>query len=77
MSCENSGGSLVGTYSGTTDSNGLFYSDWIKNLGPGDYRAEVTDLVLAGYDWDLLGLDPTFLDDDDDGDGKPDELLSV
>lgn len=73
----NSGGGLVGTYSGTTDSNGLFYSEWIRDLAPGDYRAEVTDLVLAGYDWDLLGLDPTFFDDDDDGDEKPDQLLSA
>lgn len=73
-----SDGSLVGTYTGTTDSNGLFYSIWIKDLSPSaTYRAEVTDLVLAGYDWDLLGLDPTFLDDDEDDDGKPDQLLSV
>lgn len=73
-----SSGSLVGTYTGTSDTNGFFYSDWIKGLTAGEtYRAEVTDMALAGYDWDLLGFDPTFLDEDEDGDGKPDQLLST
>ena len=58
------------TYTGTTDANGVFTTGWIKNL-KGDHWAEVTDLALLDYFWDQdLG------EDDDDGDGLPDELFS-
>jgi hypothetical protein len=56
------------TYSGTTDSNGVFTTGWIMNLR-GTHWAEVTDLALLDYLWDKdLG------EDDDDGDGLPDEF---
>lgn len=56
---------LVTTLDGYTDSNGVFRSDWIRNLDTGDYRADVVDLALAGFTWD------PFLDLEDD------ELLSA
>jgi PKD repeat protein/subtilisin-like proprotein convertase family protein len=70
------GGSLIGTYSGYTDSSGSFRSGWIRGLSSGDYRAEVVDMVHASYSWNQL-LDPTPNDDDYDGDGLPDDLLIV
>ena len=58
------------TYSGTTDINGEFRTGWIMNLR-GTHVAEVTDLAFADYFWNKsLG------EDDDDGDGLPDELFS-
>ena len=60
------------TYTGTTDSDGVFRTSWIKNLSSGDHYANAVDLVLAGYSWDPLTMD---LEDDSDGDGKPDDLL--
>lgn len=59
------------TYSGTTDSNGIFRTGWRRNPGSGTY-AEVVDLALADYAWDPLALD---LEDDTDGDGLPDAQL--
>ncbi len=61
------------TYSGVTDSNGTFRTDWIKNLNSGNYNAEVTDLVMADFDWNHL-LD---LEDDDDVDGLPDRWFAI
>ena len=56
------------TYVGTTNSAGTYTTPWLKNIGSGSHFAEVTDLVLADYDWNqgqgALG--------DDDGDGLPD-----
>lgn len=60
------------TYTGATDSSGVFRTDWIRNPGSGDHYAEVVDLVLAGYFWNPLIMD---LEDDTDGDGKPDDVL--
>jgi len=60
------------TYTGTTDSDGVFRTSWIKRLGSGDHYAEVVDLVLANYFWDPLTLD---LEGDSDGDGLPDDVL--
>ncbi len=60
------------TYTGTTDANGIFRSRWVRGLGGGDHYANVVDLALAGYNWQPLGLD---LEDDSDGDGKPDDVL--
>lgn len=34
-------------YEGTTDSDGVFRTSWIKGLGSGDYQAEVVDLILG------------------------------
>ncbi len=61
------------TYSGTTDANGVFRTDWIRDLGSGNHYANAVDLVLANYVWSRL-LD---LEDDTDGDGDPDDLLSL
>ncbi|MCR9296292.1 MAG: Ig-like domain-containing protein, partial [bacterium] len=42
------------TYSGVTDSQGEFKTDWNK-LNAGDsYFADVLDLALAGFDWNDL-----------------------
>lgn len=59
------------TYSGTTDSNGLFASSWLRNVSSGTY-AEVVDLALSDFNWDPLALD---LEDDTDGDGLPDATV--
>ena len=57
------------TFSGTTDSNGVFTTGWIRNLS-GYHGAQVTDLALTGYLWDMgLGED----DSDGDADFFPDE----
>jgi hypothetical protein len=60
------------TYTGTTDADRVFGTSWIKDLGSGDHYANAVDLVLANYAWDPL-MD---LEDDSDGDGNPDDLLS-
>ncbi|MCA9262189.1 MAG: proprotein convertase P-domain-containing protein [Planctomycetales bacterium] len=62
------------TYSGVTDSFGIFRTNWIKNLSNGDHYANAVDLVLAGYVWNVLDMDA---EDDSDGDGKPDEVLMI
>jgi hypothetical protein len=59
------------TYTGTTDADGIFRTGWIKNLHSGTHYAEVVDLAMANYYWDLL-MD---LEDDTDGDGLPDDVL--
>ncbi|TWU65994.1 tandem-95 repeat protein [Crateriforma conspicua] len=59
------------TYSGVTDSNGVFRTGWIWNPGSGTY-ADVVDLALTDYTWDPLALD---LEDDSNGDGLPDARL--
>jgi hypothetical protein len=59
------------TYTGFTDSNGVFRTDWLWRPSSGSY-AQVVDLVLAEYIWDPLLLD---LEDDSDGDGWPDDIL--
>ena len=61
------------TYSGTTDSNGIFRSGWIKNLSSGDHYANAVDLALTGFDWNS-DLD---LEDDSDGILGPDAVLSL
>ena len=71
-------GQTIHQFSGTTDSNGIFRSDWFNVADPGNYHAEATDLVLAGFVWDPDSLfDPTSNDDDFDFDGNPDELLEI
>ncbi len=63
------------TYTGTTDANGVFRTSWKNSLAGGHYYANAVDLALAGYSWnpfDILNLE-----DDSDGDGKPDDLLSL
>lgn len=72
-----SSGASVGTYTGTTDSEGIFRTDWIRGLESDTYTAEVVDLALADFDWtQLLGLGGLF-HDDADGDGLPDELFRI
>jgi subtilisin-like proprotein convertase family protein len=61
------------TFSGTTDSNGVFTTSWVRKLQSGtDYYANVVDMVLTDYVWDRL-LDQK---DDSDGDGDPDGWLN-
>lgn len=63
------------TYSGVTDSNGVFRTSWLRNLGAGDYFANVDSLMASGFAWDPLSdLDR---EDDSDSDGRPDSLLSI
>ena len=61
------------TYTGTTDSNGVFRTPWVRNTPAGDHYANAVDVALAGYIWDPL-LD---LEDDSDGDGKPDGVVTI
>ena len=61
-------------FTGTTDSNGIFTTDWVKRLSSGvDYEANVLNLALASYFWEM---DWDMGDNDDDGDGKPDNILN-
>jgi hypothetical protein len=63
------------TYTGTTDANGVFRTNWIKSLGSGDHYADAVDMVLADYSWDPLST--LNLEDDSNGDGYLDDLLSL
>jgi hypothetical protein len=55
-------------YQGTTNSAGTYTTPWIRNIGKGSHFAEVTDLVLATYDWNQsLGPLGDVADSDDDG----------
>ncbi len=66
------------TFTGITDSQGIFRSEWIRGLSPDTYRAEVVDLAIAGFTWDPFDvLDATANDDDADFDGAPDQLLTI
>lgn len=47
------------TYSGLTDSQGLFKTKWVKLSSGASYDADVLDLVLSGHAWD------DFADDDE------------
>jgi hypothetical protein len=69
----NSSGEYVDTYTGTTNSSGVFQTSWIKGLADDDYTANVTDLALAGFFWNDL-LDE---EDDTDGDGWPDDVFAL
>ena len=60
-------------YSGTTDSDGVFRTSWIRNLDSGTNYANAVDLVLTNFVWDPL-LD---MEDDTDGDGDPDDVLVI
>ena len=69
-----SSGDIVGTYTGTTDSNGIFRGPWNPGLIAGEeYTAEV-ELSHPIYDWNHL-IDLAFADDDDDG--LPEYFLSA
>ncbi len=65
---------VVGMFSGLTDSAGIYDSNWIRDLAPGTYRAEVIDLAHATFNWNQL-LTPN--DDDEDGDGLPDDIFAI
>ncbi|EMB15630.1 subtilisin [Rhodopirellula europaea 6C] len=62
-------------FQGTTDSNGLFRTGWIRNLSSETHFADVTDLALANYAWDPLSLDT----EEDNGGllGFPDGTLDL
>ena len=62
------------TYTGTTDANGIFRTNWIRNLSSASHYANAIDLALTDFEWNPLDLD---LENDSDGDGKPDDLLLV
>ena len=49
----------------------VFRTGWAMNLNSGTHIAEVVDLAPASYYGDRL-MD---LEDDSDGDGKPDDVL--
>ena len=72
----NSSGTLIGTFTGTTDSTGRFRTSRTDSLAGGTYWAEVTVLTHATYSWNQL-LDPTTLDTDADGDNKPDQAHTI
>ena len=61
-------------YTGTTDADGSFRTDWIRKVGAGSYEAKVTDLALASYSWEM---DWDMGDGDEDGDGVPDNILNI
>lgn len=71
-----SSGGLVGTYTGLTDSSGMFQTDWIRDLADDTYTAEVVDLVHSTFDWNWL-LDPNGDDEDADGDGFPEDSFMI
>lgn len=60
---------------GTTDSNGVYRTPWSRDLEGGLHYANVLDLALAGFTWDL-GLS-LLQEDDSDMDSKPDGSLNV
>ena len=62
------------SFTRTTNSSGEVRTDWIRDLAAGSYYANVAAAALAEYDWDPLVID---VEDDSDGDGKPDQLLVV
>ena len=66
-------GVVVATLSGTTDSQGIYNTGWLRLGSSSSYSVNVTDLALAGFAWN------PFLDkeDDSDGDGYPDDVLIV
>jgi PKD repeat protein len=72
----NSNGDYVDTYTGTTDSSGVFQTSWIKGLASDTYTAEIVDLVHDTYDWNQL-LDPNGDDEDAVGDGLPDDVFTL
>jgi subtilisin-like proprotein convertase family protein len=61
------------TYSGVTDSSGLFRTSWLRNVPSGNYFANIDALFASGFTWDPL--DVLNQEDDSDGDGYPDHLL--
>ncbi len=58
------------TFTGQTNSAGVFETNYVRNLGSGSHVAEVTELAFSTYDWD-----PQMLVVDTDGDGIPDDDL--
>jgi hypothetical protein len=50
------GPGVSATFSGSTDSNGVFRTTWLSNLNNGAYVADVTSLSHVTYVWDQ-GLD--------------------
>lgn len=66
----------VGTFSGTTNSAGVYATPWIRGVPDGTYTAEVTGLVSATFNWNQA-LDPNGDDTDTDGDDLPEQSHSV
>ena len=66
-------GKHIARSTGTTNSQGVFQTSWIKGLADDTYTANVTDLALAGFFWNDL-LDE---EDDTDGDGWPDDIFAL
>jgi hypothetical protein len=59
------------TYTGTTGADGVFRTAWFNDLAKGTHYANVVDLAMASYYWDML-MD---LENDSDGDERPDGIL--
>jgi uncharacterized delta-60 repeat protein len=68
-------GPVPGIFSGSTDSNGVFRTNWVRDVSDGIYTAEVTSLTHSTLSWDQ-DLDPTGNDTDIDGDNLPDQQHS-
>ena len=69
-------GPIGGSFSGVTNSSGVFQTDWIRSVPDGTYVAEVTWLGHASFMWNQ-DLDPTGNDTDLDGDNLPDQSHTV
>ena len=69
-------GPIGGSFSGVTNSSGMFQTDWIRSVPDGTYVAEVTWLGHASFMWNQ-DLDPTGNDTDLDGDNLPDQSHTV
>ena len=65
-------GDLVAVFTGTTNGEGVFRTDWVNKLDKGTYTAEVTGLTHSTFAWGL-SLDPNGNDTDLDGGGLPDQ----
>lgn len=70
------GPSVVASFSGTTDSTGVFRTGWMLELANGTYTAEVTVLTHASYNWDQ-SLDPTPNDTDVNANNLPDQQHTI
>ena len=72
----NLAGDLVASFTGITNDEGVFRTDFVKNLADDTYLGEVTILTHATFVWNQA-LDPTANDTDVDGDNLPDQEHAI